>query len=241
MRKIAKYGVYVGVFLMLSSSLAGYSKASARVTQWQGLCIPSSHVTSVQGGALGEAIAHMKTDVSTAPEVILEFSSQELAQVIPGYIPEIPGEAGTNMGSVVEIQPLKEASQKGGYAYLGQGYKDLWHLQGISKNSSVKKVAGTNLYRVTAPEHKKYNDFFELVSADLRKMGEKPVPPMSTWYIADCYQDNELGWMCHRHLFTPDFYVQYQFAKPNVMKLPALDEFFRNKLKEWRDACISKN
>lgn len=236
MGKITKFSIGFGAFVLL----AACGQASAGVTQWQGLCIPSARVTSLQGSAFGSAIAHMKTDVSTAPAVTVEFSSQELVQAIPGYISDIPGKAGTNMGSIVVIRPLEDIARSGGAAYLSQGYIDLWHLQGMSKNSSVKKISGTDLYRVTAPENQKYDDFFQLISVDLRKMNGYSVPPLSTWYVADCGQDNELGYTCNRHLFTPDFYVEYNFAKPNVTKLPMLDKFFRNKLKEWQAACKSR-
>lgn len=240
MRRIAKFIIGIGVCIVLPAGLAACDKANAGVTQWQGLCIPSKRITSLQDSAFGNAISHMRTDVSTAPAVTVEFSSKGLAQAIKGYVPDIPGKAGTNMGSIVVIRPLEDAAQPGGPAYLSQGAKDLWYLRGMSKDSSVKKIPDTELYRVTAPENQKYDDFFQLVSVDLRKMSGKPVPPLSIWYVADCGQDNELGYTCNRHLFTPDFYVEYDFAKPNVAKLPALDEFFRNKLKEWKAACQSR-
>ncbi len=236
MRKIAKFSIGFGAFVLL----AACGQASAGVTQWQGLCIPSARVTSLQGSAFGEAIAHMKTDISTAPQITVEFSSQELARAIPGYIPEIPGRVGTNMGSIVAIQPLLDAAKTGGAAHLGQGDRDLWNLAGAWRSSSVLKIPSTNLYRVTAPENQKYNDYFELVSVDLRHTDGKQVPPLSVWDIADCGQMPGLGYTCNRHLFTPDFYVEYDFAKPNVTKLPMLDEFFRNKLKEWQAACKSR-
>ncbi len=240
MRKIVKSVVYFGVFMMLPASLAGYGEASASVTRWQGLCIPSARITSLQGSVFGEAIAHMKTDISTAPQITVEFSSQELARAIPGYKPDIPGHVGTIMAVTLELQPMIDAAKPHGYAYLSQGARNLWHLKGMSKNSSVKKIPSTNLYRITAPENQKYNDFFELVTRDLRKTNGKPVLPLGEWYVADCGQSNELGYTCNRHLVTSDFYVQYNFAKPNVTKLPMLDEFFRNKLKEWQAACKSR-
>ncbi|MGH2447264.1 MAG: hypothetical protein ACRDFS_01470, partial [Chloroflexota bacterium] len=131
-----------------------------------GLCIPSERITSLQGSAFGEAIAHMKTDVSVTPEVTMQFSSDELAREISGYIPEIPGKVGTYMGSTVVVWPLPDAARPGGPAHFIQEDRDLWNLTGWWKDSSVLKVPGTNLYRVTRPENQKYDDFFELVSID---------------------------------------------------------------------------
>lgn len=239
MRKTAIFSAGLGTLALLAVALAAFGRESAGVTQWHGLCIPSSQITNLQGTVFGKAFSQVKGDRSTIPEVTVRFSSKRLARAIQGYIPDLQGKFGTNMGSIVVIRPLREAAIPHGPANLGVGAENLWHLRGVSKNSSVKKIPGTDLYRVTAPQDQEYEDFFELVSVNLHKVNKAQVPPLSTWYVADCGQDNELGYTCNRHLFTRHFYVEYNFAKPNVTKLSKLDTYFRGRLKAWRDACKS--
>ncbi|MGH2509344.1 MAG: hypothetical protein ACRDHZ_18350 [Ktedonobacteraceae bacterium] len=240
MRNIVKSAIGHCVFMTLLASLTACGQASPSVTEWHGLCLPSERVASPLGGAFGEAFSSVKTDTSVAPEIVLNFSAKELAQAISGYKPNIPGRQGTIMAMTLKLQPLPNAAQPGGPAYLGQGDVDLWHLTGDWAGSSVTQVPSTDLYRVTDQEDQKYSSYFVLVTKDLQKTSGQPVPPLSEWFVASCGQRSGLGYTCNRALVTEGFYVEYNVAKPNVTKLPALDEFFRNKLKEWQAACESR-
>lgn len=217
----------------------GCSKANAGTTQWQGLCIPSERIINVQGGFWGKLFKRAHVDESVAPTILLDFSAQELAQAIPGYVPEIPGHVGTIMGSTVTLQPLPEAARVGGPAHL-RSYNDLWKLKGVWRNSSIEKIPSMDLYRVFAPEDKKYRDYFALLKVDLRRVDNTPIPPLNNWYVASCGQAYGVGYSCERGLITEDFYLQYTLAKPNLTKLAALDAFFENQLKLWREDCAAQ-
>lgn len=225
------------IALVVGIALEASGNKPVRRIEWEGLCIPAHRVTTVSGSLLGQIFSQMKLDKEASPTIFVDFSSQELSHDIPGYIPNLNGQFGTNMGVTLELQPLAFASKPHGEAYLGQGYKDLWRLTGYSTGSAVKKIPGTGIYRVTAPRNQKYNDFFELVWVDLRKKNRGTVPPLKEWYVGSCGENDELGYTCDRELLTQKFYVDYNFAKPNISKIRVLDRFFIHKLSEWEAAC----
>lgn len=238
-------------------TLIAIDAQGGQLDKWEGLCIPQHRVTWMMpgggpqfSGPFAEALLHKKSRLPgfSIPALGVEFSGEELAAAIPGYLATYDYKLsdGSNirlhLGSVVLIEPNSNAAPFYS-ADSTQNLEGLWNLTGIWAGAQVSRLNGTPYYMVTRKPDPTHRLSFTLVKNDPLKKGKNEIAftPISKWYIGNCGVKNpvtpSMGFRCERALIGRTFRVHYSVDGKNINLIDQIDRFIENHIEKWATNC----